>query len=169
MTRKQLLLLAVGGAIAVAVATRTPLFRRTPTWPARPGSAKRVSVLPFRATVPAAGWSAPAFAESLAVRLNEDPAIDARVGPAPAGESDFTLEGDVDAKDGHAVIAIRLTGAGQRASSWSATFWRAKLTDAALAADLARRVREGLGLAPERSDSAEQGRAQTTKRPETTR
>jgi hypothetical protein len=128
--------LAAGLAVLASVAVIAR--RRAPVWADLEGT--RVLVVPFDADPAPSGWSGAALAESLAVRLSAAPGLDAAVAGNRSADADYLLEGDVAADSGRVVIALRLRPAGQRAATWSATFWRRDLTEPTLVGDLARSV-----------------------------
>lgn len=138
------LALAFGLTLIVAAGAVIVLRPGIAVWGSAEANAQRIVVLPFRTPPSLSHWSAEAFAESLAVQLRAIPALDARVGQGAAAEADYVLEGDVAGDSGRVAIALRLRPAGQRAASWSATFWRQDLADSTLAGDLARAVAEAL-------------------------
>jgi hypothetical protein len=85
-----------------------------------------VLVEPFRTgdSVPPS-WSAGAFADSLAVALSRVQGLAAQSSSEQARvRTDFTLNGDVDVRDGRLVIATRLRRAGEDTDLWTSTYWR---------------------------------------------
>ncbi len=90
-------------------------------------------------------WTAAAFAESLAARLARMPGLTVRVGGGSFGsETEFTVRGDVTAREGRLVIAARLYRVPGRDAVWTATFWRADSLTSDLVGDLAGGVAEAV-------------------------
>ncbi|MGH7637789.1 MAG: hypothetical protein ACREOK_09055, partial [Gemmatimonadaceae bacterium] len=67
--------------------------------------------------------------ERIATELSNIPPIVARVGPAGDDQSDYVLDSAVDQDGDRLAIVLQLRPAGQRAASWTATFWRRSLDD----------------------------------------
>jgi hypothetical protein len=107
--------------------------------------ALRVLVAPFHVEASVREWEHLALEDSLAARLGADSRLVART-DASAAASDYVLDGDVSPDGDRYVITLRLRPPGQRAASWTATFWRRTLVDTALARDLAAEVREAMRL-----------------------
>jgi hypothetical protein len=147
--RKTTALVAVALALGV-VGTVAILPRESPpgiTWFG--GGERRLLVMPFRTDSLRGGWSADSFAETMAVRLRSYEHVDARrQGGRDDAErdADQVIEGEVGGVEGNFMITLRIRPAQQRAATFSAIFWRATLTDSALAADLSRTVAEQLNL-----------------------
>ena len=94
---------------------------------------------------PPRSWTSAAFAESLVARLALMPGLTVRVGGASFGSAtEFTVRGDVTARDGRLVIAARLYLNTQRDAVWTATFWRADSLTSDLVGDLAGGVAEAI-------------------------
>ena len=86
-----------------------------------------VLVIPFGVgdSMPAT-WNSSELAESLAVGLSRVQGLSAESqSRAPRANSDFTLAGDVDTREGRMVIAARLRRSGEDTDVWSSTYWRA--------------------------------------------
>ncbi len=86
-----------------------------------------IAVKPFRTgdSLPRS-WDFAAFDDSLAAGLSRVQGLGARVAnESMRDRDDFTLNGEVDSRDGRLVIATRLRRAGEDADMWTATYWRA--------------------------------------------
>ncbi len=86
-----------------------------------------------------------AYADSLAARLGRMPGLTVR----PAGgrfgpHSEFTVRGDVTARDGRLVVAARLFRRPSGDAVWTATFWRTDSLTSDLVSDLGAAVAEAV-------------------------
>lgn len=136
--------LALGATLIIVTSVVLIWRARGAGWGDSPVKAQRVAVLPFSHS--SFSGSVAGLAESLAAQLRAIPALDARVGQGSVAEADYLLDGDVTGDNGRVAIALRLRPAGQRAASWTATFWRRTLADSTLSRDLARAVAEALSV-----------------------
>jgi TolB-like protein len=87
-----------------------------------------VLVLPFRSgdSLPHS-WDSTLFADSLAAALSRVQGLAAPLMNARRDiRSDFTLNGEVDLRDGRVVIATRLRRVGEDVDVWTSTYWRAE-------------------------------------------
>jgi len=134
------------GVCMLSVAALLLRRQRPPAWADSIGTKERILVASFRVESIPKNWSPQVFAESLAARLRAHPGVDARATSEQATEADYLVDGEITAREGGVIVAIRLRPGGQRAASWSATFWRDKLEDESLARDLALAVAEELRL-----------------------
>ena len=108
-----------------------------------------------------ATWNSSELAESLAVGLSRVQGLSAESqSRAPRANSDFTLAGDVDTREGRLVIAARLRRSGEDADVWSSTYWRANEPMSRLVAFLAVPITEAVfrDLARRAAMSGKEGR-----------
>lgn len=140
-----------GAAFAVLGATIVALtvWRRRPAVVATSSSPRLTATLAveaFRVGDPAPlHWGSAAFAESLGARLARMPGLTVRLAGGSFGlRSQFTVRGDVTARDGRLVIAARLYGNTDRDAVWSATFWRSDSMTSDLVGDVAGGVAEAI-------------------------
>lgn len=134
--------------LATAIVAATIWGRRTAAVPSGPtsGLTATLTVEPFDTGDPAPRyWTSAAFAESLAARLSRMPGLTVRVGGSSFGShTEFTVRGDVTARDGRLVIAARLYRDTGRDAVWTSTFWRNDALTSDLVGDLAGGVAEAV-------------------------
>ena len=84
------------------------------------------------------------FADSLSARLARLPGLTVRPPGGTFGpHTDFTVRGDVAARDGRLVIAARLYRRdGGKDAVWTATFWRSDSLTSGLVSDVAAAIAE---------------------------
>jgi TolB-like protein len=153
--RTAALAIAVGTVLLVLIGFLYVRRSDARMWTIGSGDTPRIIVGPFSATAPPKGWSADAFADSLAARLNVVGAVDATSRNKRERTADFVVEGDTRAEGNQMVVALRVRPANQRAAIWNATFWRSSLADPALPNDLAVAVADALNRKkPSAHDSA---------------
>jgi TolB-like protein len=155
VTRTARFLAGAGAAVALGASVVAVLTRASDGPRQRPLDTALVTLAiePFRLLEPAPqGWMADEFAESLATRLNHMPGLDVRLAAAGAtGTVDFTLRGDVTAREGRIVIETRLYEAQGGTAVWTATYWRGEPVPLSLVSDVAGGAAEALyGQLPRR-------------------
>jgi len=130
----------------IGVATDWGRQRSTPEPRAGSGPTTTLAVEAFHTGNPAPrSWTSAAFAESLAARLARMPGLTVRVGGGSFGSAtEFSVRGDVTARDGRLVIAARLYRVPGRDAVWTATFWRTDSLTSDLVGDLAGGVAEAV-------------------------
>lgn len=135
-------------ALAAVIMAATAWGRRTAAVPSglTSGLTATLAVEPFHTGDPAPRyWTSAAFAESLAARLTRMPGLTVRVGGSSFGShTEFTVRGDVAARDGRLVIAARLYRDKEKDAVWTSTFWRADALTSNLVGDLAGGVAEAI-------------------------
>lgn len=151
MTTKLRVVAGAAAAIVVLAAVimaATAWGRRTAAVPSSPspGLTATLAVEAFHVGDPAPrSWTSDVFAESLAARLARMPGLTVRVGSSSFGShTEFTVRGDVTARDGRLVIAARLYRNTERDAVWTATFWRTDSLTSDLVGDLAGGVAEAI-------------------------
>jgi hypothetical protein len=139
--------LIAGAALLALGAGLVLLWRGREGSPAAPvaGIAAALGVEPFAASGAPPAWPAALFADSLVAHLGRAPGLTLRhAGGAFGTDSDFTLRGEVSARDGRLVITASLSRGGERDAFWTATFWRDPTLTIDLVNDLAGAVVEAV-------------------------
>jgi hypothetical protein len=143
--------------LAVGIYVYGRLASRDDLWKGASLHTRRVLVLPLRDDRAAEATQSAVLSESLATALSQSYDLDARIGRSSERGSDYVLEGDVTTDSARTAIVLRLRPAGQRTTSWTATFWRGNLADPGLATDLATAVAAALHSPPRTSPQRNAG------------
>ncbi|HEX6315772.1 MAG TPA: hypothetical protein VFZ73_12970 [Gemmatimonadaceae bacterium] len=135
-------------ALVIAAIVATAVWRRSSSteWSDGAAGARRLVVHPFDVHASIRGWERTGFEDSLAALLSANSQVVALAGTRDPSDADFVLDGDVSPEGGQFMITLRLRPAGQRAATWTATFWRKSFLDSAVTRDLAIAVKEALHL-----------------------
>jgi TolB-like protein len=149
------------GALAVVTIV---LARRSPSDGGAGPNDSHLGVIPFRAASSNLEPLGATLAESLASRLTRLPGLTATVQREWLGRSsEFTVRGEVAARDGRFVVTAQLEGGSGNTSLWTGTLWRKDSLDSALVSDLAASLAEAIYGHLARTDTARASRTKPAK------